>query len=154
MAVQQRLTTADALAAAMDSVKRHKRRRLMLAILADLRDGVQSLGELDFARMCRHAGLPEPDRQVIHELGYGRAYVDAEWRRYGLTVEIDGIQHTNAPAVIADALRQNDLTNGRSVVLRLPVLGLRSEPTRFLAQVRNALLSLGWQPPGAVSEEA
>ncbi|WP_132289405.1 hypothetical protein [Kribbella sp. VKM Ac-2568] len=74
--------------------------------------------------------------------------------QYGLTVEIDGIQHTNAPAVIADALRQNDLTNGRSVVLRLPVLGLRSEPTRFLAQVRNALPSLGWQPPGAASVEA
>jgi hypothetical protein len=150
MAVQQRLVTVEALAESMESVKRHRRRRLLLAVLSDLRDGAQSLGELDFARLCRRAGLPEPDRQVLHDLGHGRAYVDAEWT-LGLVVEIDGIHHAEAPALIADALRQNDLTNDRRIVLRFPVLGLRTDPDRFLAQIRTALLTLGWQP--VTSEE-
>jgi len=152
MAVQQRLVTVEALAEAMESVKRDRRRRLLLTVLSDLRDGAQSLGELDFARLCREAGLPEPDRQVLHDLGHGVVYVDTEWTGFGLLVEIDGIHHADAPAMIADALRQNDLTNDRKIVLRFPVLGLRTDPGRFLAQIRTALLSLGWQP--GTSEEA
>jgi hypothetical protein len=151
MAVQQRLVTVEALAEAMESVKRHSRRLLLLAVLSDLHGGAQSLGELDFARLCRDAGLPEPDRQVLHDLGDGRAYVDAEWTALGLSVEIDGIHHAEAPTLIADALRQNDLTNDRRIVLRIPVLGLRTEPDRFLGQVRTALLARGWQP--VASEE-
>ena len=145
MAVQQRLVTVDALVDAMADVKRHRRRRLLLAVLGDLRDGAQSLGELDFARLCRGAKLPEPDRQVLHDHGHGRVFVDAEWTEFGLVVEIDGIHHAEAPALIADALRQNDLTNDRSIVLRFPVLGLRTDPDRFLTQIRTALLSLGWR---------
>jgi very-short-patch-repair endonuclease len=145
MAVQQRLVTVEALAESLEEVKRDRRRRLLRVVLADLRGGVQSLGELDFARLCRKARLPEPDRQVLHDLGHGRAYVDAEWTGFGLLVEIDGVHHGEAPALIADALRQNDLTNDRRVMLRFPVLGLRTDPDRFLAQIRTALLSLGWQ---------
>ena len=131
MAVQQRLVTAEALMDAMSTVKRHRRRRFVRLILADLQGGVQSLGELDFARMCREAGLPEPDRQVVHDLGHGRAVVDVEWAEYDLIVEIDGFQHRDAPALIADAARQNELSSGRSTVLRIPILGLRTDPSRF-----------------------
>lgn len=99
MAVQQRLVKVDALAAAMNDVKRHRRRRLLLAVLRDLRDGAESLGELDFARLCRGFELPEPDRQVLHARPHGRAFVDAEWTAYGLVVEIDGIHHSEAPAL-------------------------------------------------------
>jgi hypothetical protein len=146
MAVQQRLVTVEALTESMASVKRDRRRRLLLVVLSDLRGGTQSLGELDFARLCRRAGLPEPDRQVLHDLGHGRVYVDAEWTAFELLVEIDGIHHAEAPTLIADALRQNDLTNDRTIVLRFPVLGLRTDPDRFLAQIRTALLARGWQP--------
>jgi very-short-patch-repair endonuclease len=152
MAVQQRLVTVEALAESMESVRRDRRRPLLLAVLSDLRGGAQSLSELDFAKLCREARLPEPDRQVLHDLGHRRAYVDAEWTSFGLVVEIDGIHHVEAPALIADALRQNDLINDRRIVLRFPVLGLRTDPDRFLAQIRTALLSLGWQP--VTSEEA
>jgi uncharacterized protein DUF559 len=147
MAVQQRLVAVDALAMAMDDVKRHRRRRLLLAVLGDLRDGAESLGELDFARLCRDAGLPEPDRQVLHDRPHGRAFVDAEWTEYGLIVEIDGIHHAEAPAQIADALRQNDLATKGSTVLRIPVLALRTDPAGFLTQIRTALLARGWRAP-------
>jgi very-short-patch-repair endonuclease len=152
MAVQQRLVKVDALTTAMDDVKRHRRRRLLLAVLRDLRDGAESLGELDFARLCRDAGLPEPDRQVLHDRPHGRAFVDAEWTEYGLIVEIDGIHHAEAPAQIADALRQNDLTNKCSTILRIPVLALRTDPAGFLTHIRTALLARGWRAP-LTSEE-
>ncbi|WP_329002703.1 hypothetical protein OHA18_06025 [Kribbella sp. NBC_00709] len=154
MAVQQRLVTAEALTEAMGSVKRHRRRSFVRLILADLHGGVQSLGELDFARMCRQAGLPEPDRQVVHDLGHGRAVVDVEWIEYDLIAEIDGFQHRDAPALIADATRQNELSSGSSTVLRIPILGLRTDPSRFLTQIRTALILRGWNPDNpATSEE-
>jgi len=153
MAVQQRLVTVTALTEAMGDVRRHRRRRFVLRLLLDLQGGVQSLAELDFARMCREAGLPEPDRQVVHGLGDGQAVVDVEWIEYDLIVEIDGVQHRAAPMVVADAIRQNDLTIRRSAVLRIPVLGLRTEPARFLDQVRTALISRGWRPDAAVTSE-
>ncbi|NEA32099.1 hypothetical protein [Streptomyces sp. SID13031] len=69
-----------------------------------------------------------------------------------MVVEIDGIHHAEAPVLIADALRQNDLTNSRSTVLRIPVLGLRTDPGRFMTQIRAALLARGWRSP-LMSEE-
>lgn len=154
MAVQQGCTTADALAVAAGSIHRDRRRRLLWAIIGDIRDGVRSLGELDFARLCRQAGLPEPDRQLVRDVGAGVVYLDCCWDRYDLVAEIEGIHHAEAPQVIRDALRQNEITNQRAVVLRIPVVGLRTEPARFLNQVRAALLARGWTPhPHLASEE-
>lgn len=152
MSVQQRITTAADLAEALSTVKRHHRRRLLAAVVADITDGAQSLGELDFARLCRAAGLPEPDRQSLRRLAHGLAYLDVEWAVYGVVAEIDGIHHADAPAVIADALRQNEIATRRSTVLRIPVVGLRTEPARFMSQVRNALLSAGWTAGHLASE--
>ena len=39
--------------------------RLPHAVIRDVCDGVHSLGELDFARLCRARGLPEPSRQAV-----------------------------------------------------------------------------------------
>ncbi|PUA81465.1 hypothetical protein [Nocardioides currus] len=58
-------------------------------------------------------------------------------------VEIDGIHHTWAPQVVPDALRQNEVTLQRHVVLRLPVLGLRLAPDEFFDQVERALVGAG-----------
>ncbi|TCC39616.1 hypothetical protein [Kribbella sindirgiensis] len=146
MATQQRLVTVATLTEAMTAVRRHRRRKFLLRVLVDLQGGVQSMAELDFARMCRTAALPEPDRQVTHDLGDGWAVVDNEWTEYDLVVEIEGVHHLHGPVTIADALRQNSLTVRRSAVLRIPVLGLRTEPARFLNQVRDALIARGWQP--------
>ncbi|MGW6201131.1 hypothetical protein ACWF0M_33635 [Kribbella sp. NPDC055110] len=146
MAVQQRLVTVAALTDAVSAVRRHRRRKFILRLLVDLQGGVQSMAELDFAQMCRAAGLPEPDRQVVHDLGDGRAVVDNEWTEYDLVVEIEGAHHLHAPATIADAVRQNHLTTRRSSVLRIPIVGLRTDPDRFLEQVRSALIARGWHP--------
>lgn len=139
LAVQQRLTTPERLLAAWRGGRRTGPRRAFLAhAVVDVCDGAQALGELDFARLCRRRGLPEPSRQSVVTGHGGRLYLDARWRQIGLVVEIDGGHHQWALNPVADALRQNDLVADGEVVLRIPVLGLRLEPERFMDQVGRA----------------
>lgn len=155
MGVQQGLATPQQLAEELAKVKRHRRRRILGAIIADLSNGVRSLGELDFARICRAEGLPEPDRQSVRRLAHGTAYLDVEWTAYGVVVEIDGIHHAEPAQLVNDALRQNEVSRAGALVLRVPVVGLRTERGRFIQQIRAALLSRGWSPnPSLASAEA
>ncbi len=138
LAVQQRLVSAARLLAAGQTVDRSPRRRLLDQVIRDVCDGMHSLGELDFARLCRQYGLPEPSRQVVRTLGSGRVYLDVGWEDVGLAVEVDGGQHTWALHPVDDALRQNEVVLGGDIVVRLPVLGLRLVPAAFMAQVVRA----------------
>lgn len=145
MPVQQGLTTAELLGQALLTVRRDRRRSLMHGVVIDLVGGVRSLGELDFARQCRRRGLPEPTRQTVRRGKDGRYYLDVEWDAFDLVVEIDGIHHSWAIAVVPDALRQNEVTLGRSTVLRLPLLGLRVAADEFFGQVERGLCAGGWR---------
>jgi hypothetical protein len=138
LVVQQRLTHPQRLLAAWQQVKVSRRRRLLAAIVADICDGAHSLGELDFAGMCRKAGLPPPTRQVVRHGPHGRVYLDVAWEDVGLVLEIDGGQHALALNPVDDALRQNEVTLGNEMVLRIPVLGLRLQPASFMDQVVRA----------------
>lgn len=140
MTVQQRLTTPARLAAAQRVVRGRTRRSFIRAVVRDIAFGVQSLGELDFARLCRCRGLPEPSRQVVRQTPGGRIYLDVAWDDYDLVVEIDGAQHRWGTAVTFDNLRQNDVTLSGDRVLRIDVIGLRLETDRFLGQVERGLV--------------
>lgn len=140
MTVQQRLTTPRRLAAAQRLVRGRTRRAFIRAVVRDIAFGVQSLGELDFARQCRARGLPEPSRQVVRQTPGGRIYLDVAWDGYDLVVEIDGAQHRWGTAVTGDNLRQNDVTLSGERVLRIDVIGFRLETDRFLEQVERGLL--------------
>jgi hypothetical protein len=144
MPVQQGMTTPELVGRALLAVRRDRRRELLHAVVTDLLGGVRSLGELDFARECRRRGIPAPDRQVVRRGRDGRYYLDVCWDDFGLTVEIDGIHHTWATSVVPDALRQNEVTLGRSTVLRLPLLGLRVAADDFFEQVERGLRAGGW----------
>ncbi len=139
--VQQRLVPPDRLLAAWESVGRSPRREVLSAVIPDVCDGAQSLGELDFGRWCRRYRLPRPRRQTLRVLDRGRAsiaFLDVEFD--GLVVEIDGAQHLFGLTPVEDALRANDLVlAGKERVLRLPVLGLRLAPDAFMAQVARGL---------------
>jgi very-short-patch-repair endonuclease len=65
------------------------------------------------------------------------------WEPWGVVVEIDGIHHSWAGAIVADALRHNDVTLQNATVLRLPLLGLRVAPDEFFAQIEIALAAAG-----------
>jgi hypothetical protein len=97
-AVQQRLATVGQLRTAVAAAPRARHRRALLLAIGDLGMGAQALSEIDFARLCRRAGLPEPVRQAVRPDRFGRRrYLDAEWiTRSGrrLVVEVDGALHS------------------------------------------------------------
>jgi very-short-patch-repair endonuclease len=136
--VQQRLVTGDQLVDAARTVRGRTRRRFVRTVAADIADGAHSLGELDFAAMCRARGLPAPTRQSIRRLSSGRVYLDAAWDEIGLVVEIDGSQHQWGVAATDDQFRQNELVLRGDRVLRMTLMGLRLTPNRFMDQVCDA----------------
>ncbi len=62
--VQQRLTTPERLLVELPRLHPLRRSRPFRATLEEITDGAHSVHELDLVRMCRHEGLPMPDRQV------------------------------------------------------------------------------------------
>jgi hypothetical protein len=138
MPVQQRLVTGDDLVRGASTVRGRTRRAFIRTVVADIAHGAQSLGELDFAKLCRARGLPEPTRQAVRTLPGCRAYLDVFWDDVGLVVEIDGSQHQWGLGATDDQFRQNALVISGDRVLRMTLLGLRLEPVRFMDQVCEA----------------
>jgi hypothetical protein len=63
--------------AAVDAAGRVCHRRAMAAALLDVHGGAMALSEIDLARLCRSAGLPEPRRQRVRRNASGRRrYLD------------------------------------------------------------------------------
>lgn len=133
--VQQRLVTPGQLLDATGRVRGRTRRAFIRQVAHDIADGAHSLGELDFAGMCRRRGLPEPSRQVVRRGRRGRVYLDVGWEDVGLAVEIDGAGHRSGLAVTDDNLRQNEIVLGGELVLRVDLIGLRVAGEQFLDQV-------------------
>ncbi|WP_090969323.1 hypothetical protein [Nocardioides exalbidus] len=143
MVVQQGMTLPERLGAELLTVRRDRRRLLVATVVTDLVGGVRSLGEHEFAQMCRLRRIPEPTRQVLRQGPDKKWYLDVYWEQWGVVVEIDGIQHAWATNVVADALRHNTIAIDRAIVLRLPLLGLRVAADDFFAQIIEALASRG-----------
>ena len=78
---QQGLVRAADLLETARTIRGRKRRAFVGGVINDIALGVQSLGELDFARLCRARGLPERDRQVVRRGPKGRIYLDPRPRR-------------------------------------------------------------------------
>lgn len=139
MPIQQGIVSGPQLEAAVAAWAGRRRRALIPQLVQDIIHGATSLGELDFARMCRARGLPEPDRQVVVRTARGRVYLDVRWRAARLVVEIDGAHHGVGLAMVADHLRQNEVALKRDTLLRITLLGLRIAEDAFLDQVERAL---------------
>lgn len=116
----------------------------LVAHIADIADGAQAFGELDFTTLCRRHRLTKPSRQVLRQGPNGRVYLDVYFDDYNLVVEIDGIHHLSGVSYVEDALRENELTLQADTVLHIPLLGLRVQPEEFMAQVVRGLRDRGW----------
>lgn len=141
--VQQRLARPGDLVAAVSGSPRVRHRAAMLAAANDVAQGAHALAEIDFARLCRSAGLPTPKRQGVRRDSSGRRrYLDVEWdlpdgRR--LVVEVDGALHLAVGRWWDDQLRQNELTLSGDIVLRFPSVVVRCEPHVVIAQLHRIL---------------
>ncbi|MFB9239103.1 DUF559 domain-containing protein [Plantactinospora siamensis] len=143
---QQRLVSAVDLDEVLARMSRVRRRRLIVEAVADARDGVASIAEADFLRLCRRAGLPEPSRQVRRTDASGRRrYLDVLFEEWNLQIEIDGGQHREVRHWWADMSRQNDLWTAGVRVLRFPAWVVRERPAEVLAQLWAALAAAGWR---------
>jgi hypothetical protein len=139
MTVQQRLATPEQLHSWSKRLRGRKRRKFIKDVVGYIHDGVQSLGELDFAKLCRVRGLPEPTRQALVEGERGRMYLDVRWEGRSLVVEIDGVQHREGLQVSADNLSRNEVTLREDKVLRIDLVGLRLQEDAFMDQVARGL---------------
>jgi very-short-patch-repair endonuclease len=139
MTAQQRLASPAALFEAVGLCLGRRRRGFIRRVVADIALGVQSLGELDFARLCRARGLPEPSRQVVRHGPGGRMYLDVRWDKQRLVVEVDGVQHRQGLAVSVDNLSRNAVTLTADRVLRIDLVGLRLHEDEFMHQVAVGL---------------
>lgn len=141
--VQQHLVNAGKLRESLERALRLRHRALLRSAIEDIAQGADALSEIDFARLCRRAGLPPPEQQTIRrERGGRRRYLDATWRRRDgrlLVVEVDGALHLEQRRWWDDQLRQNRIVLGNAVVLRFPSVFVRTRPELVAAQVRAGL---------------
>jgi len=144
MSVQQHLTRAQDVADVLDRVQRHRFRSCLRLAVADIADGAHSMNELDFARLCREHGLPEPSRQVVREGPGGRIYLDVAWEAYRVCVEINGAGHGRVDQLLKDNFRTIDLQLDGQTAIELSVFTLRAAPDEAMNRIARALLANGW----------
>ena len=145
-AFQQRLVRTDDVTQVLARMMRARRRALIAEAVADCALGAHSLPEGDFLRLCRRAALPLPLLQHRRRDERGRLrYLDAYFPEWGVHVEIDGGQHTDARQWWADMERQNALWIPGERVLRFPSWVVRHRPDDVAAQVCAALEAAGWR---------
>ena len=142
-AVQQRLTTAAMIGAALALQPKLRHFRALRLALHDIEQGAQALSEIDFVALCRRHKLPAPVQQGVRIEGSGRRrYLDAQWRRRDgglLVVEVDGAIHLQPLTWVDDQLRQNEVVLGGAAVLRFPSTVIRSDERTVADQLRRGL---------------
>lgn len=144
MPIQQRIVRPDDVAEVLGRVRRHRFRRMLQESIRDIAAGAQSLGELDFTRMCRERGLPEPSRQALRETPNGRAYLDVYWKAFRVALEINGAGHERLDQVMHDEIRTMDLQVHGETAIQVTVLTLRCDPGPFFDRLAELLRAHGW----------
>jgi hypothetical protein len=149
-AFQRNLVTLDEIIDVLAVMSQAHRRELVRQTAHDCAGGSRSISELDYLQLGRRRGLPDPTRQAIRYDASGhRRYLDALYEPWGVHVEVDGGQHTQAKEWWADMRRQNALWITGDRVLRFPAWAIREQPDEVFAQVRAALVAAGWPDLGA-----
>ncbi|WP_433831598.1 hypothetical protein ACQP2E_13930 [Actinoplanes sp. CA-015351] len=142
---QQRRVLAEDVFEVLDVRRRLPRFAMIERTVLDVAGGAQALSEIDFAVLCRRAGLPLPDRQKRRRDDSGRLrYLDAYWSRWRLHVEVDGSHHIEARQWAEDMVRQNQVWIEGDRILRFPASLIRSRPDVVVGQLWAALEAAGW----------
>jgi hypothetical protein len=143
-ACRQRRTTPHRLLAELGRIQRLPQHRLLVQVLRDAADGVESFLELVYLRKVERAhGLPAARRQVRVTGDRGVVYRDAEYD-YDLIVELDGrTGHDDIWSRWRDMTRDNAALLAAKATLRFGYQ-IVSDPCGAAAQVATVLRAQGW----------
>ena len=152
--VQQRLTTADKLAATIPVIRKLRHGKVFAAALGDIAGGAQSFAEIDIGRLCGEAGLMPPTRQAVRTDSDGRRrYLDCEWTLPDgrvVVLEVDGSFHLEVGNWWRDMKRERDVVISKNTVLRCASVEIRLEPWTILRDLIRAGVPRGdefvWVP--------
>ncbi len=140
-----RRTTPERLAAALAQRARMRWRTELSAAFGLAAGGVHSLLEFRYVnRVERPHGLPAPGRQYAVVRGAQRQYQDANYQRYELVVELDGLAAHPAESRWRDVRRDNANTAAGQRTLRYGWADVTERPCFVAAQVADALAVRGW----------
>jgi hypothetical protein len=141
-AVQQRLTTVQALGEELDGAGRVRHCRVLRLLLNDLGGGAQALSEVEFVRFCRRHRFPKPELNVRSDVTGRRRYLDAVLRLPNgavVRIEVDGGIHLSLAARANDNRRDNAYLLNRRPVLRFASIDIYTDHPDAVAQIREAI---------------
>jgi hypothetical protein len=146
-AYRARLTTPDALATALRSRVRLRRRRLLETLLITVPDDTESPLEVEYhLRVERAHGLPRAQRQVRANLGGRRIRRDLDYDEYDTVVELDGrLGHDDPAHRFRDMDRDNETAVEGKRTLRYGAADIFGDPCRAARQVGGVLSQAGWR---------
>ena len=117
--------------------------------LTDVADGIRSTAEADLKDLLTKSRLPMPlFNPSLYDGDTFIAKPDAWWPEFGVAVEVDSRQWHLSPED-----HQSTLTRGRRmgvhqmIVLRFTPKEIRTQPTRVIADIRDALERARGRPP-------
>ena len=140
-AVQTRRTTTDRLRRRLEGRPRHSQRRLLLGLLADVAEGLESPLELRYLREVeRPHGLPRGNRQH-RARGTAR---DVYYSEFATVVELDGRIGHEGSGVFRDMRRDNRSTLSGEATLRYGWADVTERPCLVAAEVGAVLSRRGW----------
>jgi hypothetical protein len=143
-AVGRRLTTPARLGVALRARSRHRWRRLLLALLADVDLGAQSPLELEYLRSVERAHhLPAGSRQV-RWAGHRTRWVDVDLDQFGVRIELDGRLGHIEDGAFRDRQRDNEAARSGRASLRYGWGEVFGSPCDVAAEVAGVLMSRGW----------
>ena len=143
-AVRGRTPPAE-IAAALAARPNQPNRRLLLDMLTEVAEGVESPLELRYRRLARRHGLPPAVLQVRHRLEGRRVRADCVYRGRGVRVELDGGLGHPGGRTDKDTWRDNAVgIEHLELTLRYRWAHVAGRPCDTAAQVATALRSRGW----------
>lgn len=143
--VQQRLVRPDDLRESLGRRGRCRNRGMIVEAIGDAAGGIHSLPEGDFDRIRRGHRLPEPEHQHVLRGRDGRYYLDNDWPKWGVRVEIHGIPHLYVRNWSEDLLRQNEVMISGGGLLVFSSYAVRHLPGRVGGQLEAMFVRRGWR---------
>ncbi|MGN6578075.1 MAG: type IV toxin-antitoxin system AbiEi family antitoxin domain-containing protein [Nocardioides sp.] len=141
----QRRTTAERILAALGS-RRMTHGAWLRRVLPEIAEGAHSVLERGYLHLERQHGLPAAIRQRHQSTSRGIVYRDAEYKRFGVVVELDGrLGHEWATDRWADMDRDLDTSADGRVTVRLGWRHVEETGCLTALRIGQLLQARGWR---------